>query len=403
MLTEAVEGDWFWLIGGGPMQVPALLKLVDLGYKIILTDLNSNCAGITFADYFSQTDIYDSSAHLRLLDQIPEEIVIRIKGVTCIATDCHHTVAALVAKLGLPGISVQLSKAIGEKQNLRKWLKQVGVGQPSSLYVTKKESLSNYLKEIDLISKFNRRLVIKPLGWSASKGIKILDDGSNIEQEITSSLDDSRNGEVILEELLESDGKFSSEASIETLVQHGKVYYLNMVDRIFNPDLNFLSDCRVPEYLNVGVEFGHINPTQRSPEEIAQIINQLQKFIDILEVNRIYCDETFILKADIFFSQHGPMILEATPRTSGGWDSSYSSPQREIQIQDLAIQISLGKEINGEEINRKYRPGYVAVVTNVTSDSKDCLGRTFFGGALSNSPSSAIISALDEKDKGNSL
>jgi hypothetical protein len=207
------------------------------------------------------------------------------------------------------------------------------------------------------------------------------------------------NSKVLVEEKLKWDGIFASEASIETIVQQGRVQYINMVDRIFKEDLKFIDHKDNPKTLSLGVEFGHINPTSRSPEEISVIILNLQKLIDYLKLKSIYKNETFILKADIYFSNMGPIILEATPRTSGGWDSSYSSLIRGLKIQELAVNISLGKSVvipNGS-------PQFVAVISNATESFIDCKGRIFYGGDCSPDRFIAVQNAYEKKRSGLNL
>ena len=38
------------MLGAGPLQVPAILKLKELGYFLILCDYNPNAVGMKFAD-----------------------------------------------------------------------------------------------------------------------------------------------------------------------------------------------------------------------------------------------------------------------------------------------------------------------------------------------------------------
>jgi hypothetical protein len=132
------------------------------------------------------------------------------------------------------------------------------------------------------------------------------------------------------------------------------------------------------------------------------VVSDLQKLMNHLKTIGVYKDETLILKADILFSTKGPVIIEATPRCSGGWDSSFSSPMRGLQIQELAIEMALGHEITAEDWISESSE-FVAVASDANENSIDCLGRTFFGGINCNDPSSALSSALDSRDANRSL
>ena len=401
-MKSSQEEKWFWLVGGGPMQIPVLRKLRENGYRIILTDGNPDCPGKSFAELFYATDIHDASAQLALIPQIPIPAKEGLRGVTCIATDAHQTVARLATELGLDGISPELSKLIGDKVQLRKILTEINVYQPKFLSFERTDDLDKITSEIEELLTGNFKLIVKPLGWSASRGIKTLDDPSTIKFEIEKALEVSRTGGIVVEEAVIPDGKLASETSIETIVIKGNVNFLNMVDRVFGADLIHFDDIRLPRKLSLGVEFGHINPSSRSRAEVNAVVNDLQKLMNHLKAVGVYRDETFILKADILFSTTGPVIIEATPRCSGGWDSSYSSPRRGLRIQELAIEIALGHEINPKDWISESRE-FVAVASDASESSVDCLGRTFFGGVNCNNPRSAISSALDFRDANQPL
>ncbi len=384
------------------MQVPILRHLTEKGYKVILTDANPGCPGKVYSELFYALDIHDAEAHIQLISAFPPGVKDKILGVSCIATDSHKTVAIVAKELGLPGITDHLSNTIGNKVELRKILTSSNVYQPKFVSFTELDALEDILAKINETFEVGDKIIVKPLGWSASKGIKVLEDPSTFRAEIENARTVARTGEIVVEEVVFSDGRLASETSIETLVQHGKVNFLNMVDRVFGDDLIHFKDERLPTKLNLGVEFGHVNPSSRTRDEIDAVIKDLQTLLDSLKIMGVYKDETFILKADILFSKKGPVIIEATPRTSGGWDSSFSSLARGLRIQELALEISLGHEISKEDWvteNRKF----VAVVTDANSQSIDCLGRTFFGGKLCDDPEAALRSALDSRDANQAL
>ena len=92
-----------------------------------------------------------------------------------------------------------------------------------------------------------------------------------------------------------------------------------------------------------------------------------------------------ILKADIMLTTRGPMILELAPRLSGGWDSSFSTPERGADFVDGALGLALG-----ETLDDAYWQNYfayknperiVAVLAKVREEAEDCIGRQFASGA----------------------
>ncbi len=386
------------------MQANVMNHIKERGFGLIVTDRDPNCVGSTVADLFFCVDIHDFQAHITLIDYLSEiGIVDQIRGVSCIATDSHLTVAHISQKLGLPGISTILSSEIGDKWKLRRNLKACGVRQPSFLHVGNSMRLFDVQNQIEsFMGESNAdSFLFKPIGLSASAGLRIV--RSEQEYEIASVIEEvrraSRNGDIIVEEKIGSDGSLSSEASIETVVQDGRVQFVNMVDRIFDADLTHFTGENIPKRLNFGVEFGHINPSSRPKDTIDEIVSNLQALIDALAKRGWYRNETLILKADILFSDQGPIIIEATPRTSGGWDSSYSSVQRNLNVQQLAVSISLGEKTYCQ----KGDATFVAVVSDVAENSVDCRGRTFFGGEPSSDRFLAIESAVKNMKTGRAL
>ena len=384
------------------MQVEACKILKRLGLKVFVTDANGEFACKPWADDFDVVDTYDIQRHLEIT-RTGKASKIDIVGVACIATDCHETVAALSTELGLPGITLSLSREIGNKIAVRKRLAKLEITQPE--FYTRNEIEADH-GLIDVMLGKHSKIIVKPVGLSASKGMKVLSNSEKVRVPgvLQSTVELSRLGEYIVEELLENDGKFASEASIETVVINGEVHFFNMVDRIFHSDLNKLPIEIGLRHLKPGVEYGHVNPTSRSDREIAEIVNQLQCLITDLEKDGIYSGESFILKADIFFSSRGPVILECTPRTSGGWDSSFSSIVRGKPIQEIAISLSLGEKVQGEldKLPRQIE-GFVAVISDVNEASLDCLGRTFTGSSLKPTVHLAIVDAINRQREGVAL
>ena len=81
----------------------------------------------------------------------------------------------------------------------------------------------------------------------------------------------------------------------------------------------------------------------------------------------------------------GAMILELSPRLSGGWDSALSTPERGADFIGGALHLALGEKLD-EEIWHNYfvyrNPEHViAVLAQVRQEAQDCIGREFAWGA----------------------
>ena len=62
-----IEG-YFWVIGGGVLQVPVVEEAKRIGLRVIVSDGNPNCQCSELADVFWPVDIFDIDEHLRKAD-----------------------------------------------------------------------------------------------------------------------------------------------------------------------------------------------------------------------------------------------------------------------------------------------------------------------------------------------
>jgi hypothetical protein len=181
----------------------------------------------------------------------------------------------------------------------------------------------------------------------------------------------------------------TSEQSVEFAVIEGKVQVFNAVDRVFGIDLDqFNLAGRLS--LKPGVEFGHVNPSFRSAAYFSDIAAQVQRVIDSSPAAH---SGSYILKVDAMATNFGPVILEMTLRSSGGWDSSASTPARGGRMHDLVLDLALGMPVRVDDYRATDRR-FVAVATTADGTFVDCIGRQFAIGTLEESPNAAMDSAL---------
>jgi biotin carboxylase len=80
-----------------------------------------------------------------------------------------------------------------------------------------------------------------------------------------------------------------------------------------------------------------------------------------------------ILKLDIFFSNKGPIILEMTPRFSGGYDSTGSSFKRGLKLSEAMFKICKGEKFNKADLSYYFKANKLKVLV---------LSRYLFGKRL---------------------
>ena len=121
--------DYFWIIGGGILQVPLIDEVKKLGMKTIVSDANKNCICKDKADIFVQIDIFDIESHVDFADSISEDSK-EIRGVLAAGIDAPETMAVLSKHLKLPGVSPEIARIVNNKDIFRKKMTEIGIDVP---------------------------------------------------------------------------------------------------------------------------------------------------------------------------------------------------------------------------------------------------------------------------------
>lgn len=366
-----------WLVAGGAMQEIAAQKIIDSGFKLILTDPNPSCACAKYASELIGLDTFDIQGNVKTAKKIKSKY--RIKAVLTVAADCHETVAHLAKTLKLPGLDWQISHTCRYKFKLRDVLTKAGIAQPEFKKVS---SLSEARKAIKVLGL---PVVVKSTNNSGSRGFAKVDASGHLTREI---FDEAKSmgttGCVIIEQLLQPLEKEIAEQSVETLWWHGKMYWLNWVDRLFRKDFLLFKNLETNLYSHVswGIELGHINPAIHDERMRAMVYDQIYRAGVAIGMGRQ--NGCHVLKADILLTQNGPYILELTPRLSGGWDSSGTTPRRGADFIGGAIRLALGEKPDLDLWTKYFRYSnsnlFSSVLTFIDVKAKNCVGRKFAEG-----------------------
>ncbi len=384
-----------WLFGGGPMQKLAAEKIKIRGFRLIITDMDPECVCAAIADEFVPLNTFDIPGNLKAADALNKKY--DIKGVLGIAVDCHETVAVVAKRLGLPGIDPKISKICRYKMETRKVLSRAGIPQPEFRTVRTLEELKRAIREIGL------PVALKATNNSGSRGFAAISKLSEATEELLEeALANGTTGQAIVEQLLiPVDGEIA-EQSVETLWYDGKMYWLNWVDRLFRKDLGKFKNMRaigkkLYHGIGWGVEIGHINPAIHDvglKKEVAEMIYRSGKAIGMHKQKGGH-----ILKADVMLTETGPYILELTPRLSGGWDSSHTTPARSGDFVGGMISMALGESLTIEAWNRYFAYGnpnlFASILTSIKKNAKNCIGRKFPKAGLGFSREESLADAYE--------
>jgi biotin carboxylase len=370
-----------WLFAGGAMQRAAVDAIERRGFKLILSDGNADCLQAGRADCFLHLDTFGIAENKQAALEVSKNYDIR--AVFTAAADCHETVAEVARLLGLPGIDPAIARACRYKYETRKILTAAGIPQPRYAIVETLDEAKAALARIGLPA------ALKATDNSGSRGFTRLETESGLdEKSFNHALANGTTGRAIIEELLIPLEDEIAEQSVETVWYDGEMRWLNWVDRLFRKDFDLVGhpwgeSANPYESVSWAVELGHINPARHAASRQAEVETMIRRAGLALGMGTQKGGH--ILKADLMLTTRGPMILELTPRLSGGWDSGLSTIKRGGDFTDGALGLALGEKLDDAYWKRYFayrRPETtVAVIAEVKTDAQDCIGREFAWGA----------------------
>jgi len=370
--------DAIWLFAGGPMQEIAAQQIKRKGYQLIITDRNASCVCSQYGDEIVELDTFDISGNLEAASGLKEKF--RIKAVISPAADCHETVAHVGRFLHLHAIDPEISHACRHKDITRSILTDARILQP--IFAT----VSNAEEARIFIQKLGGQAVIKATDNSGSRGFRAINGIDELtDQVFEKALAEGTTGKVLVEEMMRPVNGEIAEQSVETVWYNGKMYWLNWVDRLFRKDFLFFDTIRTSFLSDIswGVEIGHINPAIHSYEIKTAVFDIIHRAGMAIGMNNEKGGH--ILKADIMLTNKGPCIIEITPRCSGGWDSSGTTPKRGADFIGGVVELALGIELDlnlwHTYFEFKNPSLFASILANIDLGATDCIGRRFAIGS----------------------
>ncbi len=331
------------ILGAGLMQIPAIKIAKNEGWKVICADGNKNAPAVNDVDLF---------LHIDLRDKIGLEIAARelqenegLDGVFTAGTDFSASVAWIAEKLDLPGISYFTALNATDKIRMRRCFESNKVSSPR--YVEISEDM-DYQKEI---SSMKYPLVVKPVDNMGARGVRRIDNDSELNDAVTNAINFSRTERAVVEEFISGE-----EYSIDALVHNGEITIYGLAER----------HIYFPPFF---IEMGHTMPAEIEYKKRMEIENEFFKGVKALGI------DNGAAKGDILYSENGPVIGEIAARLSGGYMSGWTFPySSEKESLKGAMEIALG--LNPEKYNGEYKktaveraflsiPGTVESIENI--------------------------------------
>ncbi len=301
------------IIGGGLLQLPVIQTAKKMGHQVIVTDYNPNAIGMKFADIPIVMSTRDIEGSVRVAKS--QNAITPIHAVLTAGTDASMTVAAVANALHLPGIKFDDAEAATNKLKMRLRFTSHNVPCPNFLPVW---SLNDAKKACKILGF---PLVLKPSDNMGARGVRKIDNKSQIPEAFKFAKSASPSGELIIEEYMEG-----PELSIDAVIFNGEITITGVADRII-------------EYPPYFVETGHTMPSHLPAEFQDEACRVMKEGIKALGIT-IGC-----AKGDIKLTKNGAMIGELAARLSGGFMSAYTYPLSSgVDLMKAAIEVALGYE-----------------------------------------------------------
>lgn len=333
------------ILGASALQVPAIKKAKEMGYKIILVDYDENAVGFELADVKLVVSTLDQDEVYRQALIYKPDVVI-----TSTSDGPVRTAAYVNEKLGKkPDLSYEDSLCATIKSHMRNRLKENGVPIPEYYAVSDYEGFK------EAVQKLNGYCIVKPADNAGSRGVLLVDvaeymsgrrqtgraDGvehksdkySETEQDLDNklknmyeySLGNSKNGTVMVEEFMT--GK---EVSVEAMTVNGETRIITITDKYITP----------PPYF---VELAHCEPSMLDDEVQAQIKKVALNAIKAIGL------QNGPSHTEIKITKDGPKVVELAARLGGDFITSKLVPlSTGIDMVGASVQLAVGEKIDIE-------------------------------------------------------
>lgn len=303
------------ILGAGQMQVPIIALAKRLGHTTIVADFDPEAPGFKYADVVSTVSTTDKESVLQLAERE------QVDGILTTSDYPVRVVSYVGEMLGLPSMSQRVARLCTNKFEQRQLFKENGVNTPFFDQCNINDDLSG-------LSDFP--YIVKPVDSSASRGVREVNNTSQLKKAVKAACEQSRTGNAIVESFI--GGK---EFSVETLTQGGITHIIQITEKLTKG-----------EKQGYFVEDTHIEPARISKEEADAIRIEVMKATQAVGVDN--CPT----HTEIKLWDSKPYIIEMACRLGGDYITSDLVPlSTGISMMENLIHLSLGEEI---DTNIKY-------------------------------------------------
>lgn len=318
------------ILGAGEMQIPVIQKVNEMGFDSIALDYNENAIGFKYAKKKYVVSSTDAEKVLAVAKQENADALLT-------TSDYPVNVVAKVSQiLGLPAMSPEVANICTNKYLQRKLFSDNGINAPKFYLLSDSVDIASY-KEYPYI--------VKPIDSSASRGVKKVNDYTELAEAIKEAKSFSRTGQVLIEQYI--GGK---EFSVETLTQSGETTIVNITEKLV-----------IGEEYGYFVEDTHIEPARINAKDWQLIEEEVKKALKLIKADN--CPS----HTEVKLWNRKPYIIEMACRLGGDYITSDLVPlSTGIDMLANLVRLSLGIPVERERSINK-----VSCVQFLNSDNYD--------------------------------
>lgn len=275
------------ILGGSEKLLPIIEYSNKRNHYSIVCDYHEDNPGREISNEFHHVSTIDKDAILNLSGEKD------IDGIISFSSDINAITASYVGEiLGLPSNPFDSTRILAEKDAFRDFLKRNGFHCPRAKSFRSISDIDGFLKEI------NFPVVIKPIDSSGSSGVIKIDDISMLRKEFMTSMLQSKEKKVIIEEYIEMD--HDCMIAGDAFVLDGEIQFFGL--------LNSHRHDESKPFIPTGTSY----PVLLDAEQVKEVENTVQHICDLLQI-RIGA-----LNLELMYDKNGDLhVIEIAPRNGG--------------------------------------------------------------------------------------
>ncbi len=286
-------------VGGGLETVPAIRRAQAMGCRVVVSDRDPQALGCQIADHALIASAYHPDETVAAVAPFHRDVC-RIDAALAVATDCPHSVAAVNAALGLPGITPEVGQRAVDKLAMKRKFAQDRVPQPWFKEVGSADELRK------VIASQGYPLVLKPADSRGARGVLRLTGSHDPAWAYRLSRSHSPTGRVIVERYVAG-----PQVSTESLVIDGTVHTPGLSDRNYSR-----LDLDHPHIVEDGGDLP-CSVSEDTQEAIRQVVARAAASLGVVNGT---------VKGDIVVQGGKPLVIELAARLSGGYFCTHEIP-----------------------------------------------------------------------------